>query len=308
MSELASLPLFHQIAGQSVLVLGEGEAAEPKRRLVERAGGIIVDDQRCAIDEGVRIAFVAYDDEKACEVAAINLRCAGMLVNVVDRPDLCDFTTPSLLNRDPLLIAVGTGGASAGLAKHIRLRLERVLPASLGQLARALFAARPQLRARFPDGGDRRRALDTALRQGGALDPLEPGAHERVDDWLADPDRTPPPATQQINLRSADPDDLTVREARWLGEAERVWIDGAVPEAILARARADAQRLPMPPASPSKAAAPSVAAAPSPQKGGAAMSGGMAAPKAGLGGTHMESETGGLSVILRWRPRASDQD
>ena len=314
MSELASLPLFHQIAGHSVLVLGEGEAADPKRRLVERAGGIIVDDQARAIDEGVRIAFVAYEDEKACEVAAINLRCAGMLVNVVDRPDLCDFTTPSLLNRDPLLIAVGTGGASAGLAKHIRLRLERILPANLGQLARALFAARPQLRACFPDGGDRRRALDMALREGGALDPLQPGAERRVDDWLSNPERTPPAATHQINLSSADPDDLTVREARWLGEAERVWIDGAVPEAILARARADAQRLLLHPISPT------TAAAPSPQKGGAAMSGGMAAPKAGSRGTHMESEphmedeahmedeTGGLSVILRWRPRASDQD
>ena len=139
MSELQSLPLFHRIEGQSVLVLGDGETAEPKRRLVERAGGIVVDDQAQAIDEGVRIAFVAYEDAKACEVAAINLRCAGMIVNVVDQPDLCDFTTPSILDRNPVLIAVGTGGASAGLAKHIRLRLERILPDSLGQLAKSLF-------------------------------------------------------------------------------------------------------------------------------------------------------------------------
>ena len=146
MSELQSLPLFHQIAGQSVLVLGDGEAAEPKRRLVMRAGGIVVDDQARAIDEGVRIAFVAYEDAKACEAAAINLRCAGMIVNVVDRPDLCDFTTPSILDRNPVLIAVGTGGASAGLAKHIRLRLERLLPQTLGKLANCLLYTSPSPR------------------------------------------------------------------------------------------------------------------------------------------------------------------
>ncbi|MBA4051985.1 MAG: siroheme synthase, partial [Erythrobacter sp.] len=164
MSRIASLPLFHQIAGQQVLVLGDGPAAEPKRLLVERAGGVIVDDLARAIDEGVRLAFIAYDDAKACEVAAINARCAGMLVNVVDRPELCDFTTPSILDRDPLLVAIGTGGASAGLAKHVRLRLERVLPETLGVLARALEAARPVLRRRFPDGAERRRAVDAALR------------------------------------------------------------------------------------------------------------------------------------------------
>ncbi|HSJ78503.1 MAG TPA: bifunctional precorrin-2 dehydrogenase/sirohydrochlorin ferrochelatase [Erythrobacter sp.] len=184
MSTISSLPLFHQIAGQQVLVLGDGPAAEPKRRLVERAGGVIVDDLARAVDEGVRLAFIAYDDARACEVAAINARCSGMLVNVVDRPELCDFTTPSILDRDPLLIAVGTGGASAGLAKHVRLRLERVLPASLGLLARALEAARPALRKRFPDGAERRRAVDAALREGAMLDPFDPQSFQRVDAGL----------------------------------------------------------------------------------------------------------------------------
>ena len=247
MTQIASLPLFHQIAGQSVLVLGDGPMAEPKRRLVERAGGVVMDDMARAIDEGVRLAFVAYDDAKACEVAAINLRCAGLLVNVVDRPELCDFTTPSILDRDPLLIAVGTGGASAGLAKHVRLRLERVLPESLGALARALAAARGAMRARWPDGAARRRALDAALAEGGVLDPLDGEAHQRVAQWLAqDGDVAAPiPHTRivEIALTSPDPEDLTLRQARLLGEADRLLIDGPVPPAILARARADAERL-----------------------------------------------------------------
>ncbi|MDA9918467.1 siroheme synthase [Erythrobacter sp.] len=240
--ELGSLPLFHQIAGQQVLVLGEGDAAEPKRRLVARAGGVIVDDIQRAVDEGVRIAFVAYDDAKACETAAINLRCAGMLVNVVDRPELCDFTTPSILDRNPLLIAVGTGGASAGLAKHVRLRLERILPDTLGKLAGALFAARPTLRATYPDGGDRRRALDEALREGGALDALKSVSHAEVEGWAAGDASVSKARAESFILTSADPDDLTLKQARLLGEADVVCADGYVSPAIMARARADAER------------------------------------------------------------------
>ncbi|MFL0357270.1 bifunctional precorrin-2 dehydrogenase/sirohydrochlorin ferrochelatase [Erythrobacter sp. GH1-10] len=246
MSELQSLPLFHRIEGQQVLVLGEGEAAEPKRRLVERAGGVVVDDMQRAIDEGVRLAFVAYDDVKACEVAAINLRCAGLLVNVVDRPELCDFTTPSILDRNPVLIAVGTGGASAGLAKHIRLRLERILPTNLGDLAKALFAARDKLRDLFPDGGERRRAIDGLLGEGGALDPLNPttGGMAKVILESADQSLRVGNCTVSFTVRDENPDFLTVGQARELGMADTILIDGDVPDTILARARADARRLP----------------------------------------------------------------
>lgn len=242
MSELSSLPLFHQIAGKPVLVLGEGDAAQAKRRLVERAGGIIETDSARAVDEGVRLAFVAYEDAKACEVSAINLRCAGLLVNVVDRPDLCDFTTPSVLDRNPVLIAVGTGGASAGLAKHVRLRLERILPPSLGALADALFAARTRLRARFPDGAQRRRAIDEALREGGALDPFDAASHKRVESWLDGSGDQREARTARFVLSSPDPDDLTLKQARLLGEADNVCADHQVPPTVLARARADALR------------------------------------------------------------------
>lgn len=242
MSKIASLPLFHQIAGKQVLVLGDGPAAEPKRRLVERAGGIIVEDFARAVDEGVRIAFIAFEDAAACEVAAINARCAGMLVNVVDRPELCDFTTPSILDRDPLLVAIGTGGASAGLAKHVRLRLERVLPDTLGALARALEAARPVLRRRYPEGAARRRAVDEALREGGPLDPLDPRAFQRVAEWAESGFSALSAQTELILVTSPDPEDLTLRQARLLGEADVLLVYGDVPPAILARARADAAR------------------------------------------------------------------
>lgn len=239
---LPVLPLFHRLAGQPVVVLGHGEAALAKRRLVERAGARVVDDLALGIDEGARIAFIAHADETALQADALRARCAGLLVNVVDRPDLCDFTTPSLIDRAPVVIAVGTGGASAGLAKALRLRIDALLPARLGLLADALHAARAALRARWPEGAARRHGLDAALATGGALDPLRDHDDDAVARWLATavPNET---ARHVIHLTSADPDDLTLRHARLLGHADALVIGPGVPDAILARARADALRL-----------------------------------------------------------------
>lgn len=243
---MQQLPLFHTIAGQPVIVLGEGDTAEPKRRLVERAGGRVVADMQEGLDEGARLAFVAHDDAAMCESDALRLRCAGLLVNVVDRPELCDFTTPSILDRDPVLVAVGTGGASAGLAKQLRLRLEKLLPADLGILAARLSSGRDAIRARFPSMPQRRRALDAALGEGGPLDPLDGGSAGRVEEWLADAGE--PAATQvhEFTLTSDDPEDLTLRQARLLGIADAVLADPAIPPSIINRARADAARFAYP--------------------------------------------------------------
>lgn len=240
---MRSLPLFHTVRGQPVIVLGEGDAADAKRRLVERAGGQVIADLAEGIDKGARLAFVAHDDAGSCEADAIRLRCAGLLVNVVDRPELCDFTTPSIVDRDPVLIAVGTGGASAGLAKAVRLRLEALLPQGLGVLASGLEAARGAMRRRWPAARDRRAALDVALGAGAALDPFDDDAAGRVAGWL-DGAGTPALGHYDITLRSADPDDLTLRDARLLGQADVLVLQGKIPAAILARARADAVRLP----------------------------------------------------------------
>lgn len=238
---LSALPLFHRVSGQRVVVLGEGQAADAKRRLIERAGGVCCGESEA---HHARLAFVAIDEPRAAETAAIRLRCKDLLVNVTDRPELCDFTVPSVLDRDPVLVAIGTGGASAGLAKQLRLRLEGLLPPSLGALATRLYRARETLRDRWPDAADRRLALDAAMTAGAPLDPLRDDAADNVADWLNDPAAVPEAEPMAIQLRSRDPDDLTLREARWLGEADTVLHDADVPEAILTRARADATRGP----------------------------------------------------------------
>jgi uroporphyrin-III C-methyltransferase/precorrin-2 dehydrogenase/sirohydrochlorin ferrochelatase len=160
---------------------------------------------------------------------------------------------PSLLERDPVLVAVGTAGASAGLAKQLRLRLEQLLPADLGALASALETARSALRTRWPGAGERRRALDAALAPGGALDPLAEGGAERVWLWL---EHSPGPADAaviELTIASDDPDELTLRQARLLGTADGILFDRRIASAILDRARADAVRLPLPHSGPALA-------------------------------------------------------
>ncbi|MBW8753772.1 MAG: siroheme synthase [Sphingomonadales bacterium] len=215
------------------MLIGSGPAADAKRRLLERAGAIIVGEEAADVALGV----VANGDEQMVE----RLRARGMLLNVVDRPDLCDFTLPAIIDRDPVLIAIGTGGASAGLAAALRQRLESLLPSGLGKLADALFAARDQLRARFPDTDVRRRAIGSLLAAGGPLDPL--AEHEDPSATVAAADAAPG-RVERIEISSADPEALTLRAARLLGLADRLYIEGAVPDAILDRARADALRLP----------------------------------------------------------------
>jgi uroporphyrin-III C-methyltransferase/precorrin-2 dehydrogenase/sirohydrochlorin ferrochelatase len=225
-----SLPLFVRLAGRPVALIGEGPAADAKRRLLERAGAEVVGEEAA-----VALAIVADGDE----AAVARLKARGVLVNVVDRPELCDFTLPAIVDRSPVVVAVGTGGASAGLAKAVRQRLETLLPASLGTLATSLESARTAMRARWPDAVERRHALDAGFAAGGLLDPLR-DSHD-VSAWLSDAEaRTA--RHEIIRLRSPDPEDLTLRDARLLGEADMIWHDVTVPTAILDRARADAER------------------------------------------------------------------
>lgn len=240
---LHSLPLFHRVAGQRVVLVGTGAMADAKRRLIERSGGISCDETEA---HHARLGFVALAEDRAAEAAYLRLKRAGLLVNVADRPDLCDFTLPSILDRDPVIVAVSTGGASAGLAKHLRLRLEAILPQSLGALATGLAEIKDRLRGRIPDADERRAALDGALMEGGALDPFDSESAAKVAEWAGNV-RIPSTAqTFEFFITSDDPDDLTLRQARALGHADTVLHDEGIAEAILVRARADADRIALP--------------------------------------------------------------
>lgn len=247
---MRSLPIFLDLTRRKVALVGQGETAEAKRRLIVRAGGIIVDET----DDAARLGFVALDETAQAEAAAHRLKARGLLVNVADRPALCDFTLPAIVDRDPVIVAIGTGGRSAGLAKALRQRLEALLPADLGLLAEAMFAARDAIRARWAQPDARRRAIDAALADGGRLDPFRTGSAEAVGAWAGDAEFRADDRLVLIRLRSADPDDLTLGEARLLGQADHIFHRPGVPPAILARARADAVReaCDSPPVSPGR--------------------------------------------------------
>ncbi len=234
---MRSLPIFLRLEGKPVILAGEGEMADAKRRLLMRAGAIVVDAQAEAA-----LAIVAIEDDAEAQATIAALKARGILVNAVDRPTACDFTLPAIVDRDPVLIAVGTSGASAGLAKALRIALEALLPAALGRLATALHAARPAIRARWPGARDRRLALDDALAPGGALDPLADHAADAVEAWLAAGTVASPTELIEIGIGSDDPDDLSLRQARLLGRADRVCHAPDIAPDILARARADAER------------------------------------------------------------------
>ena len=210
-------------------------------------GGGVTRGGGCGGDEPpASVAFVALDDADAAAATAARLRAAGCLVNVVDRPVLCDFTVPAIVDRSPVLVAVGTGGASASLAKALRERFEALLPAGLGQLADAILAARAATVACAPTIAERRVLWDAALAPGGPLDPLgaiDPCDVDTVLDRVAGIGLTRADTVTAIHLASPDPDDLTLRQLRALAQADTVFHDAAVPTAILDRARRDAVRL-----------------------------------------------------------------
>ena len=231
------LPLFFELAGRDVLLVGDGPAADAKRRLIEGAGGRVVREPGSA-----RLAFVALDGDAAAPEAA-RLKAAGLLVNVVDRPELCDFLVPAIVDRSPVVVAIGTNGASATLAKVLRERLEALLPAALGTLACAIAARRGAVAGRIaPD--QRRGFWDRLLAPGGPLDPFGPApdAEAAIEAALAAPVAVPA-ALMRLALTSDDPDELTLRQLRLLSRADTIFHAPAVPVSILDRARRDAARV-----------------------------------------------------------------
>lgn len=234
------LPIFVKLAGRRVILIGEGEAADAKARLIVAAGGEIVADA-----DDAALAFIAVEDDAEAAGHADALRRRGLLVNVVDKPGLSDFLMGAIIDRSPVLVAVSTGGASASLARALRTRLEALLPASLGPLARAILAARDAVSAHHPTPAQRRRLWERALAQGASLDPL--AALDNPEAAVAATitgSSSAAPVRLDITIRSANPGDLTLNQLNALARCDVLVTNGPVPPAIVDRARRDAARLP----------------------------------------------------------------
>ena len=109
---------------------------------------------------GVRLAYVALEDDAEAARAVAMARAAGVPVNAVDRQELCDFITPAIVDRDPLVVAIGTEGAAPVLARQLKARLEAMLPARLGGLVRWAASLRERAASSVARGLARRRFWD----------------------------------------------------------------------------------------------------------------------------------------------------
>ncbi len=246
---MQQLPIFVNVNGQPVILIGNGEPAEAKARLVRAAGGIIVDEDATR----AVLAFVALEEEGEAIAAAARLRARGLLVNVVDRPALSDFLMGAIIDRSPVVVAVSTGGASASLARALRTRFEALLPASLGPLARAILSARDTVSARHPTPSDRRRLWERALAQGAPLDPFAalPDPEAAVAAAVAGSSDAAPQLLS-IRILSDDPGELTLNQLNALARCDALVVAAGVSARIADRARRDAAWLdavpdPLPP-------------------------------------------------------------
>jgi uroporphyrin-III C-methyltransferase/precorrin-2 dehydrogenase/sirohydrochlorin ferrochelatase len=243
------LPLFFDLVGRRVAVVGEGPAADRRAELARSAGA---DVQRLgeALDatsfRGAAAAFVATGDADRDAAASCAARSAGVPVNVADRPALCDFIMPAIVDRGEVVVALSTGGTSPTLASVLRGRIEAALPERIGAVGRLAATFRAQVNALIAEPA-RRRAFWRRLVDGPAarlaLAGDDAGARRRALGEL-DAARRQSAAVGIAHIVGAgpgDPDLLTLRAAQLLQEADVILHDDLVSPAILARARRDAE-------------------------------------------------------------------
>jgi precorrin-2 dehydrogenase/sirohydrochlorin ferrochelatase len=165
-----AFPAYFPLAGRTVVIVGSGEAAETKARLFDGSPAQILrlgEDDAAAYEPqtyaGAALAFIATSNEAADIRAAAAARAAHTPVNVVDRPKLCDFFTPAVVDRGDVVVAIGTGGTAPLLAALLRAEVEAHVPEGVGRVAAVLGRVRGELRAAFPELDQRRTFLREAL-------------------------------------------------------------------------------------------------------------------------------------------------
>jgi precorrin-2 dehydrogenase/sirohydrochlorin ferrochelatase len=256
-----AFPAFFPLAGARVVIAGSGPAAEAKARLFDGSPAQVerIDGPAAFLVEtylGARLAFVATEDDGFAEAAAAAARAAHVPVNVVDRPQLCDFTTPAVIDRGEVVAAIGTGGASPMLATLLRHDIEARVPEGAGRVAALFRRLQDEVRQALPAPHERRAFLREAL-SGPAAEAAMAGETDRAADLLrqALADRGAVTGKVQFVTGRAPADLLTLRASRALAAADVLAPDPSADPAILALARRDAERLAPDEATPERLAA-----------------------------------------------------
>jgi uroporphyrin-III C-methyltransferase/precorrin-2 dehydrogenase/sirohydrochlorin ferrochelatase len=264
-------PVFFDLTAQRVLVVGGGEVALRKVALLERSGALITLvapevlpelQERAAAGkiilairefvpndlDGARLVIVATSRRAVNRWVASLSEARGIPVNVVDDREASRFIVPAIIDRDPVLVAISTGGTSPVLARRLRERLEALIPKKIGELALWLRALRHGARRRLRDTDERRRFFETIVDGPAArrfIDGDTHGAQALAQQLLARTSSAPRSAGEVtlVGAGPGDPELLTLKALRALQDADVILHDRLVPEGLLDMARRDAARI-----------------------------------------------------------------
>ncbi len=267
---MQQLPIFINIENQRCLVVGGGAIAARKVGLLlkakaevlvvaptlgstlqEKLGSGSIEylarefQEQDVVDAILVIAATdSFDVNKSVAEAAKNQQIP---VNVVDTPELCTFTFGSIVERDPITIAISSAGQSPVLARALKARMESDIPAAFGRLAALAGRYRKQVKSIFTDEKARRRFWEWVV-QGPVAELIFAGRDEAADEALKDnlasgqDANTTPGEVYLVGAGPGDPDLLTFRALRLLQKADVVFYDRLITEEILDFARRDAER------------------------------------------------------------------
>lgn len=266
------LPVNLDLKGQPVLVVGGGAVAQRKAELLARAqavvsvvapdirgelealanrsGGLAVRERYAApVLAGKTLVVAATDDEDVNAQVSRDAKSRGILVNVVDRPALCTFIFPAIVDRSPVIISVSSGGAAPVLARLVRARIETLIPAAYGRLAALASRFRGRVKEKLGSGDARRRFWENVL-SGPIAERVFSGQDAQADQLL---ERALDTAAQRearhvgevylVGGGPGDPDLLTFRALRLMQQADVVLYDRLVSPGVLDLVRRDAERI-----------------------------------------------------------------
>jgi uroporphyrin-III C-methyltransferase/precorrin-2 dehydrogenase/sirohydrochlorin ferrochelatase len=266
-------PLFADLENADALVVGGGEQAAQKVRLLRKTAARITVIAEAVVDElrqlgaqgaiwivprkflprdldGQRLAYVATGDRVQDMAVFKAAKARGIPVNVVDVPKLSTFITPAILDRAPVTVAIATEGAAPILAREIKTRLEALLPANFGKLALRAQALRETVAKAVSDARARRRLWERLL-QGPFRRAVLRDAEDEAGRILAAELRGGDASARihdvgrvaLIGCGPGDPDLLTLKALQRLQEADVLVVDRLVNPKVLEYARRDAERI-----------------------------------------------------------------
>ena len=268
------LPIFMQLRGEPAVVVGGGHVALRKVELLLRAGARITviapqlhEELRARVSrrelnylslefqphhlDGIGVAVAATDSREVNAAVSAAARARRVPINVVDDPELSTFIFPAIIDRSPVVVAVGSSGQSPVLARRVRQQIEALLPARLGALARFVGDRRKDVQKTLTP--EQRRPFWERIIGGlvgsRVLAGNEADARKAFDDELAASDTATARANTSvgevylIGAGPGDPDLLTLRAVQLLQQADVILYDRLISDAVLDRARRDAERV-----------------------------------------------------------------